>query len=820
MMSEKERDKQTMKQTIQQWNLIKDGSAYPCTVPCSYYDILLKNGMMKDPHYRDQEKYVEAMHGDDCHFETIWDVSADMLSKRVQTLVFEGLDTLCEIYLNGQHLGSTNNMHRTWCFDVKGILCEGENRLVVEIASAVTCFKEQHRLHPLRGNGDTIPGFAHVRKAFYMSGWDWGPTLPDMGIWRPVYLLAYNDRIEDVEIRQKHLRDGSVVVTAKTALDGGADCRVETVLTDADGKEYRGVSRYGKEEITITDPKLWWPNGYGAQNLYTVTVRLLRGDDVIDTVTKTIGLRTLTVSQEKDAWGCEFCFKVNGIKIFAMGANYIPEENMLSRRSREKTEYLVRRCVEAHNNLIRVWGGGFYPDDWFYDLCDRYGLIVWQDFMFGCNLVWLTEEMESTIKVELVENVKRIRHHASLGLLCGNNENEQFMESYMRSQPMELEKADYLRLYCHIMPDVCAKYAPDTFYWSSSPSSGTPLYNSSDDNVGDRHIWTVWGGLKPIDSYKTYYTRFCSEFGFESMPDIETINGFTLPEDRNLFSEVMERHQKNKNGNGKLMFYMAQYYKYPTDFEKTIYATQLMQARAIRTAVEHFRRNRGRCMGSIYWQLNDCWPVASWASIDYAGRPKALFYASKKFFAPILLSANTNGNSTALHISSESKEDFVGKVVLRLKDASLRVLFEKSVDVAVAALSAAEVVVFDHAEIPSGRERDTFLEYTLYDGAGEMLSRSTCLFVKPKQFSFPKAELQIDVEKTSDNTFAVRVGSQSFARKIKLSFGEIEVVNVKDQYFDLTSEETVTVEVTTKASDVTAKVLKESIGFLTEGDLA
>ena len=809
-----------MRQEIKYWKLIKDGAEYPCEVPCSYYDVLLNNGLMKDPHYRDQEKYAEEAYGDDCRFETVFYVGTEVLSKRVQLLVFEGLDTLCDICLNGRSIGKTNNMHRTWSFDVCGLLREGENRLAVQISSAVTYFRRMHALHPMRGNGDTIPGFAHIRKAFYMSGWDWGPTLPDMGIFRPVSVQAYDDRITDVEIRQKHLGDGSVTVTVRSEIDGGEDCRVEAVLTDANGKEYRGIERNGTAEITVTDPKLWWPNGYGEQYLYTVTVRLLRGGEVIDTVTKAVGLRTLTVSREKDVWGREFCFCVNGIKIFAMGANYIPEENILSRRSREKTEYLIRRCVEAHHNVIRVWGGGFYPDDDFYELCDQYGLIVWQDFMFACNLVWLTEEMESTIKVELTENIKRIRHHASLGLLCGNNENEEFMVAYMRKEPLELEKADYLRLYCHIMPDVCAKYAPDIFYWSSSPSSGTPFFNHADDNVGDRHIWTVWSALKPIESYRDHYTRFCSEFGFESLPDIETVNEFTRPEDRNLFSEVMERHQKHKNGNGKLMFYIAQYYAYPTDFEKVIYATQLMQARAIRTAVEHFRRHRGRCMGSLYWQLNDCWPVASWSSIDYQGRPKALYYASKKFFAPILLSANAEGGNVSFSVSVESQKTFVGKVLLRLKDTALRTLLEKSVDVTVPALSAATVASFDTADIPCGRERDTFLEYTICETDGTVISRDTYLFVKPKQFSYPKAELQFAVRRESEDGFSVCVSGKTFARRIKLSFGNIAIADVSDQYFDITSEDTVTLRVTTKSKGVTEQMLSDSIQCLTEADLA
>ena len=808
-----------MKQEIQHWYLKYHTTQYPCTVPCSYYDTLLENGLMKDPYYRDQEKYVAAMHGDDCRFETQLTVTGEILAKRKQELVFEGLDTLCDVYLNGKRIGSTNNMHRTWRFDVKGLLREGDNTLAVEIRSAVTYFKEQHRLHPMKGNGDTIPGFAHIRKAFYMSGWDWGPTLPDMGIWRPAYLLAYDERIEDVEIRQKHHADGSVTVTCKTQVDGDSTLRTETVITDPDGREYRGAVRNGADEILIDNPCLWWPNGYGEQPLYTVTVTLWQGDTELDRVTKTFGLRTVTISQEKDQWGQEFCFIVNGVKIFAMGANYIPEENLLPRRSPAKTEYLIRRCKEANFNVLRVWGGGFYPDDWFFDLCDQYGILVWQDCMFACNLIWLTDEMEATIKPELVENIKRIRHHASLALLCGNNENEEFMAAYMKHSPMELEKADYLRLYCHIIPDVCAKYAPDTFYWSSSPSSGTPLHNPGDDNVGDRHIWTVWSGLKSIDTYKTYFTRFCSEFGFESLPDPETVEGFTLPEDRNLFSEVMERHQKHKNGNGKLMYYIAQYYGYPTEFDKVIYATQLMQARAIRTAVEHFRRNRGRCMGTIYWQLNDCWPVASWSSIDYEGRPKALWYAAKKFFAPVLLSADVGDKSVTLNISSEQRTIFRGTVKWRLKDTALNTLWERQESVCVAPLSTTNLATLALSDIPADRMRDTFLQYELDSETGELISRGNALLVRPKQFRYPKPDLRCKVTATGEGKFLLTVTGACFARKVKISLADLGIGEISDQYFDITSTDPVTLTLITDDPNVTAAEVADSIRLLSEADL-
>ncbi|MBQ7336122.1 MAG: glycoside hydrolase family 2 protein [Clostridia bacterium] len=809
-----------MKQEIKNWKMIKDGTAYACSVPCSYYSVLLQNGLMQDPYYRDQEKYVASTYGDHCRFETEITVDKDTLAKRKQLLVFEGLDTLCDIYLNGSLLGKTDNMHRTWRFDVSEFLVKGKNHLVVEFSSAVTYFNQQHHRHPMQGNRDTLTGFAHLRKAFYMSGWDWGPTLPDMGIWRPVYLLAYDAKIADVEIRQAHLPNGSVAVTCKTEVDGALELRVETQLTDEDGKVYVGKRQNGVDRIQIEEPKLWWPNGYGEQALYTLTVKLFQGDVEIDSVTKDIGLRTITVSQEADAWGNEFCFLVNGIKIFAMGANYIPEENLLPKRSREKTEYLVRRCADANYNMIRVWGGGIYPDDWFFDLCDRYGLIVWQDFMFACNLVWLTDQMEQTVKAELIDNIKRIRHHASLGLLCGNNENEEFLKAYMIDSPMDLEKADYLRLYCRIMPNICEQYAPDTFYWSSSPHSGRPEINFADDKAGDRHIWTVWGGMKNIEMYQTYYPRFCSEFGFEAIPDIETVKSFTHPEDRNFYSEVMDRHQKNKNGNGKLMFYMAQYYRYPVTFEKVIYATQLMQADAIRIAVEHFRRNRGRCMGALYWQLNDCWPVTSWAAIDYQGRPKALYYSSKKFFAPILLSADTGEKGITLTLSGEQRSTFLGTVIWRLKDTKLKTLWEKREIVVLEPLSAKEIATVRRHEISAERERDTFLEYELYSEKGELLSRSNLLFVKPKQFRYPTPDLQVMVQKLEEGRFRLCVTANAFARKVNLSFANPAIGAVGDQYFDITTTDPVCLEAVTEDLSLTESDILASVCTLSEADLA
>ncbi|MBQ8849603.1 MAG: glycoside hydrolase family 2 protein [Clostridia bacterium] len=810
-----------MKKLLGEWSLTcGGGEKFSCSVPCSYYDILIQNGKAEHPHFRTNEKYFKELFGDGGLFETSFSVSREELSKRRVELVFEGIDTLSKVYLNGTLLGETDNMHRVWRFDVKELLREGENLLEVDISSAVTYFVEKQRQHPLKGNGDTIQGFPHLRKASYMMGWDWGPTLPDLGIWKPVYLLSYDSRIENVEIRQVHNADGSVTLGCKADVCGSGGLGMRITATDGSGREYIGKACRELIKIQIDEPKLWWPNGYGEQELYTVTFELLDGDAVIDKVEKTVGLRTLNISQQKDEWGNEFCFIVNGTKIFSMGANYIPEENMMSLRSEEKTADLIRMCKEANFNTLRVWGGGIYPDDWFFDLCDRNGIIVWLDFMFACSSMWLTDKMKETIRGEVTDNLLRIRHHASLGLLCGNNECEQFLVSYMKSGYMPLVENDYLELYCHMLPDLCDRYAPDTFYWSSSPSAGTPADDPNGDNAGDRHIWTVWSGLKAIDEYKKTYPRFCSEFGFESFPDLKTVENITLPEDRNLFSEVMEAHQKHKNGNGKLMFYIAQYYDYPTEFPKVIYATQLMQERAIRTAVEHFRRNRGRCMGSLYWQLNDCWPVASWAAIDYYHRPKALYYGSKRFFAPVLLSADNNGERITLNVSSERREGFSGKVKYRLKATDHSVLWEREVSVELLTPSAKNIATVAYSEIPSERIRNTFLEYELYSNDGKLLSRQNTLFVRPKQFDYPEVELRACVTDEGGGLFRVDVSADRFARKVQLSLENLDTDSIDRQYFDITDTLPTTVYIAVKDSAADKEKVAESLRWLTEADLS
>ena len=370
-----------------------------------------------------------------------------------------------------------------------------------------------------------------------------------------------------------------------------------------------------------------------------------------------------------------------------MGANYIPEDNLLARTSFEKTEKLLKDSVEANFNMVRIWGGGHYPEDYFFDLCDRLGLIVWQDFMFACSAYQLTDEFLDTVKKEAVDNIKRLRHHASLGIWCGNNEVEEGWVYWGWPQDPK-RKTDYIKLFEFILPDIVKEHDPETFYWSSSPSSGGGFDEPRDPNRGDMHYWEVWHGLKPFTEYRKYFFRFCSEFGFQSFPALKTVESFTLPEDRNIFSHVMESHQKNSGANGKILYYLSENFLYPKDFDSLLYASQLLQAEAIKYGVEHWRRNRGRCMGSLYWQLNDCWPVASWSSIDSFGRWKALHYFAKKFYSPILLSIEEEGKTASIHVTNETMQDVQGLIEWKLRTNTSEVLKEGLAEINVEKLSA------------------------------------------------------------------------------------------------------------------------------------
>lgn len=769
-------------------------SAY---VPGSVYADLMADGTMPDPFWRENElDAFERMKKDYVYQRTFTVTEAQLAHAHVE-LVCEGLDTLAHVSLNGREIAFTDNMHITWVWDVKEQLHAGENTLEIRFDSPILYCAKKAEEAPGWESSDATPGFRHLRKAHCMFGWDWGPRLPDAGIWRPIFLRTWDAaRLENALMLQAH-HDGVVDVTIRPEIAGESAWSAE--ITAPDGEVIIIPETTAAEQvITIEHPQLWWPNGLGKQPLYRVTVRLATGD----TRVWRIGLRTMTVSREKDEWGEEFCHVVNGMKVFAMGADYIPEDNILARVTPERTRRLLEDCKAANFNAIRVWGGGYYPDDAFYDICDELGLLVWQDLMYACAFYDLTPDFERSIRVETHQNVARLRHHASLALICGNNEMEMFMAGansalinhrtweFVPTYPHHI--TDYVKMFEYILPAIVKETAPQTYWWPASPSSGGNFDAPNDENRGDNHYWDVWHGEKPFTEYRKFFFRYASEFGFQSFPCLKSVEQFTLPDDRNIFSRVMERHQRNQAANGKILSYLSQTFRYPNSFDDLLYASQLMQAEAIRYGVEHWRRNRGRCMGAIIWQLNDIWPVASWASIDYYGRWKALHYAAKRFFAPVMIFAEEEGElsqnpkineyhpaplekSFRLNVCNETLRDVTGEVVWALRTPDGEIVRQNQQTLTIPAMSAKWLDKVDCADASLTGHYVSFA-FVVDDVA---LSEGTCIFCAPKHFEFVDPRLTVE---TRGDTLVVT--SHAYAKQVWLESEDADLL-LDDNAFDM-----------------------------------
>lgn len=794
---------------------------YDVTVPSTVCSDLLVNGLLEDPYYRDNEDATLLALRKDYEYQRSFEVPADFLTEDQVELVCHGLDTIADIYLNEDLLLRADNMHRTWHIDVKNKLRAGENTLRIYFASPTEYAEQLYRKNTIYTTSDTINGFEQVRKSHCMYGWDWGPQLPDMGIFRDIELCAASyARLSDVYVRQNHT-DKAVdvnVCTDTQRLSGGEKLVVEAILTGPDGRVWntRQVFDGGKQQLSfhVENPALWWPNGYGEHPLYALRVELSREDGMkLDCREMNIGLRTLTVKTDPDQWGSKFEFCVNGISVFAMGANYIPEDSILTRITPERTEELMRQCVRANYNTIRVWGGGYFQDDSFYDCCDRLGLIVWQDLLFACAVYEVTDDFAKSIVAETQDNIRRLRHHACIGLWCGNNELEWGWAGWdMGFGNDPRRRADYIKQFEWILPQAAKEVDPDRFYWIASPSSGGSFDDPNDQNRGDVHYWEVWHRLKPFTEYRKYHFRFCSEFGFQSFPCMKTIETFTLPEDRNVFSDIMECHQKNGTANGRILMYLADNFLYPADFETLLYASQVLQAEAIRYGVEHWRANRGRCMGSLYWQVNDCWPVASWSSLDYYNRWKPLHYYAKNFYAPLLCSVEEEKGIAKLRICSEQRTAEACTVHWQLRGAQDAVLMEGQKQVEVQSLGVTEVETLDiTAYLISKAQRQTvYLAYWMETESGES-PVSVLLFEKPKHFRFADPKIALSVTEREDS-FELTLSAQTMSKYVLLDSPDFDFV-LSDNCIDLIpgKETTLTLLKTDIHQSVTAEQLAQMI---------
>jgi len=791
-------------------------------VPGSVLDAWIKTGSIPDPYYGENEKTTTALFDGDFEYSRVFSVSAELLAEDVVELVCLGIDTLGEIFVNDKSIAKVNNMHRSWRFNVKAMLKPGENTIRIVLFSPNAFIADAFKNGPVEfvATG-TMAGTSYLRKTHCQFGWDWGPMLPDAGIWRSIFLEGWSvARLSDVYITQEHSADGSVALQARIQTETAdlkrfwAENRTLNVLLRVKSplgndsvieiaKNIPNVTAVSEISCVIEKPGLWWPNGLGEQPLYSVEVELREAGSsaMLDTWQRRIGLRSMTISTKEDQWGNEFALTVNGVKVFSMGADYIPEDSVFPRINKDRTRRLLEDCAKANYNSIRIWGGGYYPDDYFYDACDELGLVIWQDFMFACNVYQLTDDFAANVAEEVRQNIIRIRHHACLGLWCGNNEMEigwAFWDN-VKKHSLVL-KADYIKLFESIIPEIWKKTDPQTFYWPSSPSSGGSFDAPNDPNRGDVHFWDVWHGLKPFSEYRKNYFRYCSEFGFESLPDMETIESFAKGEDFNLFSPVMEIHQRNPSGNGKILYYISETYRYPKDFASLVYISQVLQMESIQSGVDHWRRNRGRCMGAIYWQLNDCWPVCSWASIDYFGRWKALHYGARRFYAPLRATLFIDETepvppgsvdaplkrTVRVYVHNDTLKAAKGKINLYLRDMNFNTLAEEAIDAELPPLAASEVFVRDYGSLINTveLERSCFVTAELSIANEAPVSRETVLFVPPKYFSFIKPEYSYDVIEKNDH-FAITVKANTFCRFVRVKIpGEDPVFS--DNYFDIT----------------------------------
>ncbi len=644
-----------------------ENETVPGTVPGCIHTDLLAAGKINDPFYRTQEFDSYWVGETDWEYSRRFEVTDELLAHAKVTLVCHGLDTLATIHVNGMEIGRTDNMFRRYEFDILNSLTSGSNSISIRFASALnyTIRKEAERHLPGWNSGEKIGYHGYIRKEQCNFGWDWGIRTVTCGIWRDIELVASNGvRLDDVHIGQEHGIGGTVKLTVNVQANSSGERELlstvrlrfegETVA-ESNAPVCAGTSTM---KLSVPEPQLWWPNNMGEQPLYDVDVTLEDATGIeVDRWTRRIGLRTLHLDRHTDEWGESFQFVVNDVPFFAKGANWIPADAYNNRVTPERYRDLVSSSADVNMNMLRVWGGGLYEEDVFYDLCDEYGICVWQDFMFACfTYPTFDDAFMATVEQEAIDNVRRLRHHASLALWCGNNELEQGLVD-VEWTDVSMSWEDYSKLYDTMLPRIVAEHDGQTDYWPASPHTpGMDRADHSNPARGDAHLWDVWHGLKPFEWYRTCEHRFNSEFGFQSFPEPKTTHSYTEHQDRNITSFVMEHHQRSGIGNSIIMHYMLNWFRLPVGFEATLWTSQILQGMAMKYAVEHWRRSMPRGMGTIFWQLNDMWPVASWASIDYHHRWKALHFMARRFFAPLLVSGleDVDKGTVEIHLTSDA----------------------------------------------------------------------------------------------------------------------------------------------------------------------
>jgi beta-mannosidase len=810
-------------------------------VPGLIHTDLLAHKLIPDPFYRDNEKKVQWVSDSEWEYRRKITADQNLLRHKHIDLVFDGLNTLADVSLNGKLILHANNMFREWRVDIGSYLKQGTNTLSIIFHLIKPELARLDKAHPEEKEGADTSAVAkmfdtgnksYVRKAAYEGGWDWGPNMATCGIWRPVYLQCWEgERIENIGIQQSDISTRAAHINVDVRILSITKADASLKVEYAQGSVTKSFSypitlHTGINEISypidIANPKLWYPNGYGKQDMYHFKATLAIGNHIVDVVTTRSGLRSVKLNRDRDSLGRKFEFIVNGIPVFAKGASIIPFDHFPTRITVERYRRFLQTAADAHMNMMRLWGGGYYETQEFYDLCDDLGIMIWQDFMFANATP--PSFLKENIAKEIDYQVRRLRNHPCIAVWCGNNEISIFMENPAPEFIPDAFKAmfeklaatrtsktytDYLEIFGYLIPGIVNRITPEIPYTSSSPTSDferqTPKFIS-----GDRHNYNVWWNNKPIEEQANYKDRFVSETGIQGFPAMATINAFTEPGDRSATSAIMNAHQKNASINGNTLIgkIIKTEYKDPADFATFNYLSQLVQGESLKIYVEAMRRRRPYSMGFLYWQLNDSWPVVSWSTMDYYGHPKAALYMTKHFYEPVLVSPYEEDGKINIYTVSDLTADENATLEIRLMDFDGKILWTKKVETKVKALASSIALSIPNDELSKiGYDPEkTFVTAKLINAKGQVLSSNELYFKRPKDLKYTKAEIQTDLSKQGDH-YVLKLSSSALAPRVGITFGDDEV-SLSDNYIDVLPNEPVSISI---KSPATLEQLKKTL---------
>ncbi|WP_191858184.1 beta-mannosidase [Hanstruepera ponticola] len=791
-----------------QFKQVDSDTWLPANVPGSVFSDLMENGLIEDPFIANNESEVQGVSETDWEYKTNFQVDAKTLKRKHIELHFDGLDTYASVFLNDSLVLKTNNAFREFAVNVKPLLkAENELRILFENTSKYEA-QAKAKLNYSLPEGNRI----FTRKAQFQYGWDWGPKLNTSGIWRPVKLKAWDDfKIEEFYVKQLTLDEQKAGLAIDVSENIKSDKNLDYVVYVNDSLNYSvsEVIKYDSKKvllpIIIENPKRWWPHNLGEPYLYDIKVVVTDGETVLDSISKKIGLRTIELVTEKDSVGESFYFKVNDVPVYAKGANYIPQNSFQNQVTDDHYEKLLNDVVSANMNMLRVWGGGIYENDVFYDLCDEKGILVWQDFMFACAMYPGDKAFLENVEQEAVDNVKRLRNHASMALWCGNNENSEGWHRWgWQADRSEVEKNEiwenYLKVFDSILPNTVKQYS-NIDYWESSPKygRGNPKYEFE----GDAHDWWIWHDGYPFEHLETHVPRFMSEFGFQSFPSYEVINYINKKDSLDISSQVFKNHQKHARGFQIINDYMERDFPVPTHAEDYVYISQLLQAYGITKGIEAQRRAKPYNMGTLFWQLNDCWPAVSWSSIDFFGNWKALHYKAKRSFENVLISSEVENDMLKTVAVNDALDNISINLTVRLMDFDGKSIMHKQIK---------EIV-------PSNRSKQIFsLDLTAlnFDKEATILKIESTdqiwlhYFSKPKDLKLKPESIQQKITKSADG-FKIELSSETLQKDVFLFCNDKG--HFSDNYFDLLPNEVKTVEFYTQASSIVSLKMKTLNGI-------